>query len=64
MNDPATKGLSRQSWFDAERTARDKGASLQDQRDTLRLKRALKRAVSRDIAPIHLIRAIRSDIRT
>ena len=64
MNDPAAKGLSRQNRFDAERTARDRGVSLHDQRDTLRLRMALKRAVSRDLAPMHLIRAIRSNIRT
>ena len=63
MNNPTKKGLSRQNWFEIEPYSRTKGDSLQDLRDNLRLKTALKRAVMRDVAPMRLIKAIRTDIR-
>jgi hypothetical protein len=63
MKNPSKKGFSRQNWFEIEPYSCATGESLQDLRDNLRLKKALKRAVMRDVAPTRLIKAIRTDIR-
>ena len=39
------------------------GESLQELRDNLRLKKAMKRAIEQDTAPVHLIEAIHRGIR-
>jgi hypothetical protein len=49
--------------FEVEPYSRRQGESLQDLRDNLRLKKALKTAVERDIAPTSLIEAVRAAIR-
>ena len=54
----------RANWlFEVEPYSRSQGESLGDLRDNLRIKKALKRAVERDLAPISLIEKIRADIR-
>lgn len=63
MNNPAKRGFSRQNWFEIAPYSRATGDSLQNLRDNLRLKKALKQAVMRDLAPMRLIKAIRTDIR-
>ena len=55
----------RMNWlFDVEPYARPQTDTLLDVRDNLRLKKHLKRAVERDVAPQSLIDAIRSGIRS
>lgn len=52
------------SWmFEVEPYSRMSGKTLDDVRDDLRLKRALQRAVNRDLAPQSLIDGIKNDIR-
>jgi hypothetical protein len=63
MNNPARKVYSRPNWFEIETFSRAQGECLQELRDTLRLKKALKKAVLREVAPMRLIKAIRTDIR-
>ena len=50
--------------FDVEPYDRPRTESLADVRDNLRLKKFLKRAVDRDVAPKSLIESIRSGIRS
>ena len=55
---------TRTNWmFEVEPYSRIQGDSLQDLRDNLRLKKALKHAVKRDFAPATLIESIRTGIR-
>lgn len=55
----------RMNWlFEVEPYARPKTESLVDIRDNLRLKKFLKRAVERDVAPLSLIESIRAGIRS
>lgn len=62
---PVLKKFSlRTNWlFEVESYSRSQGESLGDLRDNLRIKKALKRAVERDFAPIDLIERIRVGIR-
>jgi hypothetical protein len=56
---------TRANWlFEIEPYSRTQGSSLQDLRDDLRLKKALQRAIECEVAPLHLIEAIRAGIRT
>jgi hypothetical protein len=58
------KSSLRTNWlFEVESYSRSQGESLGDLRDNLRIKKALKRAVERDFAPIDLIERIRVGIR-
>jgi hypothetical protein len=50
--------------FEIEPYARPQTESLVDIRDKLRVKKFLKRAVERDVAPLSLIEAIRAGIRS
>ena len=55
----------RMNWlFDVEPFDRPEPETIADVRDNLRLKRILKRAVERDVAPLSLIESIRSGIRS
>lgn len=54
--------LERSSFFDTYFGDRER--SFADVRDDLKVKRALRRAVMRDLAPQRLIDAIRSEIRS
>jgi hypothetical protein len=55
---------TRPNWlFEIEPYARPQTSSLEDVRDDLRLKKLLKRAVERDVAPMSLIASIRAGIR-
>ena len=55
----------RMNWlFEVEPYARPQAETLIGVRDTLRLKKHLKRAVERDVAPTSLIEAIRAGIRS
>lgn len=54
----------RTNWlFEIEPYSRSQGESLSELRDNLRLKKALRRAVSNDFAPMELIENIRTMIR-
>ena len=54
----------RMNWlFEVEPYARPQTDSLIDVRDNLRLKKLLKRAVEREVAPLSLIESIRAGIR-
>ena len=54
----------RTNWlFEVEPYSRSQGESLGELRDNLRIKKALKRAVAREFAPIDLIEKIRTGIR-
>jgi hypothetical protein len=54
----------RTNWlFEIEPYSRSQGESLSDLRNNLRLKKALRRAVSNDFAPAALIENIRTMIR-
>lgn len=56
------KAVSDRSWiFDSD--TRTPAKTLHDVRDDLRLKRALRRAVQRDLAPQSLIDSIKKGIR-
>lgn len=60
---PAEKSF-RPNWlFEIEPFSRTQGESLSEIRDNLKLKKALRRAVERDLAPISLIENIRASIR-
>jgi hypothetical protein len=60
----AKRPFARPNWlFEIEPYSRSQGDSLQDLRDNLRLKKAIKRAVEQDVAPLSLIAAIRDGIR-
>jgi hypothetical protein len=50
--------------FEVEPYARPQTATLTDVRDNLRLKKFLKRAVEREVAPLSLIESIRTGIRS
>ena len=55
----------RMNWlFEVEPYSRPQAATLLDVRDDLRLKKHLKRAVEREVAPQSLIEAIRAGIRS
>ena len=55
----------RMNWlYDVEPYNRSQKETLTDVRDNLRLKKVLKRAVERDVAPLSLIESIRSGIRS
>ena len=55
----------RMNWlFDVEPYARPQAETLTEVRDNLRLKKFLKRAVERDVAPLSLIESIRAGIRS
>lgn len=57
-------GSFRTNWlFEIESYSRARGESLIELRDNLRLKKALKKAVERDLAPVHLIESIKAGIR-
>ena len=61
---PENSVSARPNWlFEIEPYSVDQGSSLQELRDTLRLKKALKQAVESDVASIRLIEAIRAGIR-
>ena len=54
----------RMNWlFDIEPYSRRHIETLVDNRDNLRLKKNLKRAVEREVAPLSLIQAIKAGIR-
>jgi hypothetical protein len=54
----------RTNWlFEVESYSRSQGESLGDLRDNLRIKKALKRAVERELAPTSLVERIRTEIR-
>ncbi len=54
----------RMNWlFEVEPYSRSENVTFQDLRDGLRLKKALKKAVERDLAPLSLIDSIRAGIR-
>ena len=54
----------RPNWlFEIEAYERPHTNTLADLRDNLRLKKFLKRAVERDVAPLSLIESIRAGIR-
>lgn len=58
------EAAARTNWlFEIEPYSRTHGESLTDLRDNIRLKKALKRAIERDVAPARLIESIRSEIR-
>ena len=58
------ESVGRTNWlFEIESYSRTYGESLTDLRDNIRLKKALRRAIERDVAPARLIEAIRSEIR-
>jgi hypothetical protein len=55
---------TRMKWlFEVEPYSRPQVETLTDIRDNLRLKRHLKRAVEREVAPLSLIQSIRAGIR-
>lgn len=55
----------RMNWlFDVEPYERSQPETLADLRDNLRLRKILKRAVEREVAPLSLIESIRSGIRS
>jgi hypothetical protein len=55
---------SRMNWlFEIEPYSRPQNEKLSDMRDDQRLKKHLKRAVDRDVAPLSLIESIRAGIR-
>ena len=54
----------RMNWlFEIEPYSRDRTESLADVRDNIQLKKRLKRAVEREVAPLSLIESIRAGIR-
>ncbi|HEX6126193.1 MAG TPA: hypothetical protein VFZ23_12540 [Pyrinomonadaceae bacterium] len=54
----------RPNWlFEIEPYSRPPAETMADLRDDLRLKKILKRAVERDVAPLSLIESIRAGIR-
>ncbi len=54
----------RMNWlFEVEPYSRPQTETLVDIRDNLRLKKNLKRAVEREVAPLSLIESIRAGIR-
>lgn len=54
----------RANWlFEVEPYSRSSGQTISELRDNLRLKRAMKRAIANDMAPLSLIERIRSEIR-
>ena len=54
----------RMNWlFEIEPYSRDQNESLADIRDNIRLKKRLKEAVEREVAPLSLIESIRAGIR-
>jgi hypothetical protein len=54
----------RMNWlYEVEPYPRVQAKTLEDVRDDLRLKKVLKRAVERDLAPLSLIESIRAGIR-
>jgi len=60
----ANKRCATKSWFfEVEPYSRMNRESLQELRDNLRLKKAMKRAIGHDAAPASLIEAIRRGIR-
>jgi hypothetical protein len=63
MNDQVNAALSQSRWSVTTYKPSDNESSLREQRDTLRLKKALRRAVRNDVAPAHLIRSISVRIR-
>ena len=64
LHRPGKRVSTRPNWLiEIEPYSRTQGSSLQDLRDNLRLKEALKTAVKRDLAPAYLIEAIRIGIR-
>jgi hypothetical protein len=62
---PLAKPASiRSNWlFEVEPYSRTQNETLADLRDNLRLKKVLKRAVEREVAPLSLIQSIRDGIR-
>ena len=63
MADKLTRSI-RMNWlFEIEPYSRSQAESLSDIRDNLRLKKHLKRAVEREVAPLSLIKSIRTGIR-
>jgi hypothetical protein len=54
----------RMNWlFEIEPYSRPQAETLEDVRDNLRLKKLMKRAVEREVAPLSLIESIRAGIR-
>jgi hypothetical protein len=61
---PVKSTSVRMNWlFEVEPYARPQADELAAVRDNLRLKRLLKRAVEREVAPVSLIEVIRAGIR-
>lgn len=61
---PAKSKAIRTNWlFETEPYSRPQPETLEDVRDNLRLKKLLKRAVEREVAPLSLIESIRTGIR-
>ena len=57
------KGVRSNLLFEIEPYSRSQGESLAELRDNLRIKKALRRAVKSDFAPVELIENIRTMIR-
>jgi hypothetical protein len=56
--------VNRPNWlFEIEPYSRADNETLADLRDNLRLKKLLKRAIEREVAPLSLIESIRAGIR-
>ena len=56
--------VSRPNWlFEIEPYSRAQNETIADLRDNLRLKKHLRRAVKREVAPLSLIESIRAGIR-
>ena len=63
MTDKTARPI-RMNWlFEIEPYSRPQTETLEQVRDNLRLKKFLKRAVERDVAPLSLIESIRAGIR-
>jgi hypothetical protein len=61
---PAKSKAIRMNWlFEIEPYSRPRAETLEDVRDNLRLKKLMKRAVEREVAPLSLIESIRAGIR-
>jgi len=61
---PAKSNAIRMNWLlDVEPYSRPQNETLEEVRDNLRLKKLLKRAVERELAPLSLIETIKAGIR-
>jgi hypothetical protein len=64
LSSPARSRVGRNNWlFEVEPHDRSQPETLQDLQENFLLKKHLRRAVSRDLAPLSLIESIRAGIR-